>query len=272
VHEFESGRQDNSHVMTNEQILKAEIELSAHISGSFTVSRRLADYYSEFCGFSPSVVYNTPRLKPTFDDYGWKYVNIRTAIGAGEDDVVAVYTGIAVKGRGLEKLISSISKFSSLYLVCVGPVTKSNLTYFSNLADRAGCHERLFFHEAVHFDLVSKYISMADFGVIPAIGNLPNQRAGLPNKLFEMIFAGLPVLLADIEQRRVIVEQFGAGIFFPNDNDVVLSQYIEEMLDLLSAPETKQICQRRALSAYELIGWNKQMDIVEQTYLDRLSN
>src|SRR5690606_28197648 len=104
----------------------------------------------------------------------------------------------------------------------VGKQTPDLIASFTELGKELGISDRIHFVAAVPFDAVSAYISSATFGVIPAIARTRNQKVGLPNKLFEMMFAGLPILIGDIPQRRRVLEEHGEGVFFPDLEDVDL--------------------------------------------------
>lgn len=261
VHEFESGRQDNAFSsMTSADIAAIEVECSKYISGAVTVSDRLAQFYKELLGFSPLTVLNTPRLKPSF----FREEGVRKAIGAKCNEVICIYPGILAKNRGIEGIVNVLPEFSNLHFVCVGPNNPKNVKYFNEIAEKLGVVKQFSILDAVPFDAVSSFISSADFGVIPAIGNLPNQEAGAPNKLFEMLFAGLPILAADIMQRRTLIEQFGRGVFFPNKPDIRFDKYIKNIISISNNSKEKR--QELAITAYDKIGWDTQMDIVEKIY------
>jgi glycosyltransferase involved in cell wall biosynthesis len=56
------------------------------------------------------------------------------------------------------------------------------------------------------------YIVTADIGVIPIQDVCLSYRYCLPNKLFEMTFAGIPVCVSNLPEMRAFVESEGTGV------------------------------------------------------------
>lgn len=153
----------------------------------------------------------------------------------------------------------------------VGKQTPELIDLFAALGKQLQVADRLHFVSAVPFDAVSTYISTANFGVIPAVARTKNQRVGLPNKLFEMMFAGLPILIGDIPQRRRVLEQYGEGTFFPDSEDVDLGPYVAEIA-LKSADQAFRLqCRRKGEMAAAKIGWMSQMETLFEAY-DKILN
>jgi glycosyltransferase involved in cell wall biosynthesis len=60
--------------------------------------------------------------------------------------------------------------------------------------------------------LVEAYAASADLGVSPIVPSCLNYRYSLPNKLFQYMAAGLPVVASDFRQVREVVEGSGCGV------------------------------------------------------------
>ena len=61
-------------------------------------------------------------------------------------------------------------------------------------------------------ELVEAYASSADVGVSPIVPSCLNYRYSLPNKLFQYMAAGIPVVASDFRQVREVVEGSGCGV------------------------------------------------------------
>jgi glycosyltransferase involved in cell wall biosynthesis len=60
-------------------------------------------------------------------------------------------------------------------------------------------------------DDVIAFAASASLGLVPILPTTPNNAASMPNKLFQYMAAGLPVVSTDLPHLREIVEGSGAG-------------------------------------------------------------
>ena len=61
--------------------------------------------------------------------------------------------------------------------------------------------------EAVPPDVLPAWVASADVGVMPIQASTLNHRLSSPNKLFELIATGLPVVVSDfVEMRRIVLD------------------------------------------------------------------
>jgi glycosyltransferase involved in cell wall biosynthesis len=123
---------------------------------------------------------------------------------------VLLFQGGLSAGRNLEELVSAMRfvRTQDLHLVLMGDgALKAQLR---TLAARSGA-QRVHLKDAVpQADLLS-WTASADAGVIPYQATCLNNYYCTPNKLFEFIAAGLPVLGSDLPEIRSIVMGNGIG-------------------------------------------------------------
>ena len=185
--------------------------------------------------------------------------HIRDALGIAADVPVILYHGLLASDRGLD----------TLYEAMLGPgLERARLALLGFGQDR----ERLLdlareprFGGRIHIldavpptELVS-WVASADVGVMPNQPRTLNERLSTPNKLFESIAAGLPVVSSDFpERRRIIVDDplgpLGA-VCDPTD-PVALASAIRSVIDLdeVAAHRPPASLQRGCSPALELGG------------------
>jgi len=73
-------------------------------------------------------------------------------------------------------------------------------------------NRKVFFHEAVRQDVLLRYTASADISIIPYPAVDLNSYYCTPNKLFEYIQAGLPILANDLPELRRFVEGYKIGL------------------------------------------------------------
>ena len=133
------------------------------------------------------------------------------AIPAGA--ALVLYLGGLMADRGLEQLVDAMA-------LITGPVSASHLVLLGEgvlggtlraRARGAGIGDRVHILAPVPPDEVIAYAADATVGVSPIIASCLNYRFSLPNKLFQYMAAGLPVVASDFSQVREVVEDTGAG-------------------------------------------------------------
>src|SRR5437867_8655775 len=60
-----------------------------------------------------------------------------------------------------------------------------------------------------------RLVASADISVIPTEPNSVGNEFGIPNKLFESMMVGLPVVASDVPEVAQILAKTGAGVTYP---------------------------------------------------------
>lgn len=175
-----------------------------------TVSPSIAKDYAQLYSLpEPAVVLNCPDYDPALDqtkpqpDIFRQYFNLRP------DQKIFLYQGALSTGRGLELLMDAFDSLESdaHVLVIMGYGTLE-----SNIAARANQSQRIWFHPAVRPQVLLQYTQSADFGISFIEDRCKSYRYCLPNKLFEYLMAGLPVLVSNLPEMARVVREYNLGI------------------------------------------------------------
>lgn len=78
-----------------------------------------------------------------------------------------------------------------------------------------------------------QYRSGADLAIIPFNPKVSNHYSGLPNRVFESIMCGLPLVIADLPYIKKLVEEHQCGSYFESYEPDKIKQAIMEVLDNL---------------------------------------
>lgn len=205
AHEFEASRNLGRTALQQWWCDLHERALAHLADGVITVSPGIARRLEKDLALRapPAVVLNTPASAAIEVGAG---TTLRERLGLGPKVRLAVYLGSAKPGRGVDLTLDALAGVPDLHLAIVGPQEPPVARW---LADRIGAHDldaRVHLVPPVPAEAVVGFIRDADFGVVPLEPMCTSHRLALPNKLFETLFAGLPVLASDLEEmRRVIV-------------------------------------------------------------------
>jgi glycosyltransferase involved in cell wall biosynthesis len=98
------------------------------------------------------------------------------------------------------------------------------------LAVAEGLRDRVHFVPGAPLERLLALTAEADVGVSLLQDTCENHRLALPNKVFEYIAAGLPVVVSDLPELRRLVEEHGIGWTAPPGDPVAVSDGLRSAL------------------------------------------
>lgn len=151
---------------------------------------------------------------------------LREALGIPADRRIVLYQGGLTEGRGIEQLLAAFTQRDDgrHVLVCMGYGALEGL-----VVERAESHPNIFYLPAVPPDVVLSYTGSADIGVSYIANPSLNDKYCLPNKLFEYIMAGLPVIVNDAPEMRRLVNRMEIGVVLEELTSESLFPVLEEI-------------------------------------------
>lgn len=185
-----------------------------HADATMTVSESIADEYVRMYGIAkPALVLNCPPLAPLPEADLF-----RSTLGIASDSLIFLYQGGLAPGRGIESIIAAFKAMSDNSRVVVfmgyGPLA-------TMIQDAAATHGNIYYHPAVSPDVLPAYTASADVGLCLIENLCLSYNYCLPNKLFEYLMAGLPVLVSDLQELRRFVRQHPVGPIVATDAQAI---------------------------------------------------
>jgi glycosyltransferase involved in cell wall biosynthesis len=224
-----------------------ERRLIRHCDAVLCVADSIADWYGRAYGIPrPYVVRNVPDLR--FQSLPEESNLIRQELGLPGESLVFLYQGRLAPGRGVERFIRVFQRASParhIVFMGYGPLTDVVMA-----AAREG--GSIHFLPAVEPKRVLDYTTGADVGVIGVEDTCLNNRYSLPNKLFEYLLAGVPILCPDLPEMRRVVLENGCGWADPGSDEGLLA-----LIDQLGRDEILAKRQQ-ARAARPLYSWQKE--------------
>jgi glycosyltransferase involved in cell wall biosynthesis len=227
-------------------IRRADVVITVNVSIAEELERRYSIP-------RPTVVMNVPAAAPA----NAPTIDLRAEIGVPDSMPIAVYVGGLGPGRGLEQLIASAAHLPDVALVVLGPGAPHYRAQLAALAGAAGASERVFMLTAVTGAEVSRWVAGADVGVVPYRSTCLNNYLALPNKLFEYLSAGLPVVTSDFPELRRIVLEHGVGATFDPEDPADIARAVRIVLPPASGSTEMRAAAR---AAGRLFTWERERE------------
>ncbi|MBU1276233.1 MAG: glycosyltransferase [Proteobacteria bacterium] len=175
----------------------------------------------------PALVLNTPRLSD-FDPLA--PLDIRKALGLGPNTPLLVYSGGVKPIRGLESLIEALPHLDrQVHLAVITNLPDYKLDSLHQIIKRLSLESRVHFHPYVPSMQVTSFLSSGTLGIHPIL-HYPNAAIALPNKLFEYMHAGLPVVVSDNPTMAEFVRRRDLGTVFRAGDPRSLAEAIGQAL------------------------------------------
>lgn len=222
------------------------------------MNESLADELEQRLGVArPTVVLNT---QTTYEPPNPRPDHLRATLGLAPGTPVVLYHGGFMRDRGLPEVIAAMrdSGLESAHLVLMG--TGDLEQRLADLAADPALGGRVHVLPPVPPMELLDWVASADVGVMANQPRTINERLSTPNKLFECLAAGTPVVSSDFpERRRIIIDDpdgpLGA-VCDPTD-PAAIGAAIRSILDLDSgaAAELRERCRRATAARYS---WDTQ--------------
>lgn len=204
AHELETERNG---LFGIRKILSKFIErrLINRVDLTIVVGDMIADHYAnEYSIVRPTVVLNAPyKVSIKKSDL------LRQELGIEKNKEIYLYQGMLTEGRGIELILSAFSS---------GEINKDKVVVFMGygsfdtlISDYALKNENIYLANAVSPDVVLNYTASANYGVSLIEPICLSYRYCLPNKLFEYLMVGIPVIVSNLPEMRKVIEHSKSG-------------------------------------------------------------
>ena len=207
-----------------------------------TVNDAIADAYLERYpkGKSgrPLVVRNMPIARPKHEreDGVWNEYNIPC-----QRPIIILQGAFLDKDRGVREAVQAIRAVANGILVVVG--AGEEFDWAKGQLDSA--KGRLFCLPKLSFESLRKLTASADIGLSLDRGVHGNYWMSLPNKLFDYIHAGIPVVVSPMPEVQRVVENWRIGEVIDSHEPVSIANAIANVLETPHA-EWSQRCESAA--------------------------
>jgi len=236
-------------------VSRIETCIIPRVDGMISTSASNSKAYARLYGSPrPTILGNMPPRDEASTAVKVCASEVRAAWGVPDGKKVILYQGGLATGRGLSCLVEAMTKVrpeGHLVLMGNGPLKESLLQQARDLS----IADRVSWHPSVSLDVLASHTAAADIGVHPLEDICRNHRWASPNKLYEYVHAGLPVVMSSLAEPKKVITDWGIGTCFePGD-----AQSLGDALNALLEDDVQ--CQRYAKNsraAAQQLTWQAQ--------------
>lgn len=221
-----------------------------------TVNESIAAYFKEKYKVPFIAVRNIPDYQKPAQLKSREELNL-----LGDKKIVILQgAGINVQ-RGAEELVEAFRYLDQRYLLLIigsGDV----IGQLKDNVSRFGLQQSILFIDKLPATELRQYTINADLGVTIDKDTNLNYHFSLPNKVFDYIHAGIPVLASRLPEIERLVTIYHIGTFIENHEPEHIARQIEAFLD----SESYTVCRTNTLRAAQENNWQQEKQALKKLF------
>lgn len=220
----------------------------------FTVNQSIADIYRNQYNVDVKIVRNIPLKRENIIS------KTRQELGLPENKKILILQGAGINvDRGVEELVQAMQWINHAVLFIIG--NGDVIDDLKKLANELNLNEKVRFIKRLAYDELMHYTSNADLGLTLDKDTNMNYRFSLPNKLFDYISAGIPVLASDLIEVKRIITHYNVGEILYSHQPEIMARTIERMLN--NQVKLKEYKENTKIAAPDLCWENEEKELIK---------
>ncbi len=236
---------------------RIEARIFPKLEHIYTVNQSIADLYKKKYGKELFVVRNISPLNFFEEEVS------RDDLNLPNDKKIVILQGAGINvDRGAEELLQAMDNLDGYHLIVVG--SGDVLPILKELAKE---RQDITFVGKKPYAEMMRYTAHADVGVSLDKDTNINYRYSLPNKIFDYIHAGTPVVASNLVEVKNIVEKYGVGAIVSSHDPAEIAEKIRYVVEDIAIDKMKS----KLKIAAEELNWENESLVLDKIYLPLLA-
>lgn len=231
----------------------------------YTVNDSIAKLYRDRYGVDAKVVRNFPFWQRE-DEWSVSFKK-RQELGLPKDKKIILYQGSVNVDRGLLEVVEAMQYVNAdVLLLIIGD--GDILPFVKEKVKKLLLDKKVWFINRVPFKELRSYTVCADLGISLDKDTNLNYRYSLPNKIFDYIHAGVPVLASNLTEIKKIFSSYDIGEMIENHSP----QHIAEKINaILRNTEKTERWKKNCRAASRELCWQNEEKTLKDIYYEFIS-
>ena len=183
-----------------------------------SIARLYGDKYNK-------MIHVSRNIPPTFEP---ERLKTRRELGLPEDKHIIILQGTGINvDRGAEEAVLAMQYIDNAVLLIVG--SGDVFPTLHKIIKENDLQGKVFFKPKMPFAELRQYTMNSDLGLTIDKDTNLNYHFSLPNKLFDYIHAGIPVLSSGLVELKQIIDRYNIGYYIQNHNPKHIAMVIKDI-------------------------------------------
>ena len=232
--------------------------LFPYLKNIITVNQSIAEIYEKEYNKKLFVVRNIPLSRPIAKSLSKK------ELGLPENKKIIILQGAGINvQRGSEEVVEAMQYVKNVVLLIVG--SGDVIEDLKKMRTNLKLEEQVIITGKVPYEQLANYTRIADLGLSMDKDTNLNYRYSLPNKLFDYIHAGIPVLVSPLVEISRIVFDYNIGAIIESHEPKHIARAISSAFN---NEESYSLWKKNLVKAQNELNWEYE----EQVLLSCISN
>lgn len=219
----------------------------------YTVSEGYADWFEKEYGNRPEIIMNVPEINVQNN------VALEIKLPEINNDKILIYQGAINISRGIDKMILAMQYIENAQLWIIGNGPKKEEV--QKLANELNLNQKVKFLGVVPPEQLKLITPMADLGFSLEEDLGISYKYALPNKIFDYMHAGIPVLGTNLPDIQKTIEKYRTGRVVQNHSPKHIAELANEMLI-----EGKEVYAENLKKATKNFNWTNEEKKLEKIF------